>query len=440
MISHQHRVDRRAQEPLDEKRRCLIRADEIAQRSKHRALAEALALAQQSGGRRREPNALSLESVECIHLPLERGVHFVRSEQLGARRRLIACRGRSRGRRPTSSTRRRRDCASSTASRRLHLALDRGQRLGELCAILRQLSTAATVRLSRCATARGRCPRDATDLHIAMMTFRLFSAARICATDCRASSSLRCRRAAFPRPAELLFMECALTRRLPASPSTASPVRLALFASSSARWRRAIALRAVLPTTAISLRICWTCSLARARRSNSVRWASAAADCHAPLRVVRRRGRLLPLQRSRRVRTRSSSQCSSSPRASISRLASAISMVKRRAVSLNTARRVAVAARASGPALNLGMRSSSRWRSTVVSRRPWCGAVATTDAGGFLEQLTRRHVGKSASIILLSMTTPGPTQSVPRNKSECRAAARRAIEEILTSPDREAGV
>ena len=45
-IAHEHRVHRRAEEPLDEQRRRLIRADEIAQRAEHRAVAELFALAQ----------------------------------------------------------------------------------------------------------------------------------------------------------------------------------------------------------------------------------------------------------------------------------------------------------------------------------------------------------------------------------------------------------
>ena len=84
-IAHEHRVHRGAEEALDEQRRRLIGADEIAQRAEHRAVAELLALAQQTRGGGRETDALALERVERVDLALQRRVRLVGAEQLRAR-------------------------------------------------------------------------------------------------------------------------------------------------------------------------------------------------------------------------------------------------------------------------------------------------------------------------------------------------------------------
>ena len=81
-VADENRVDGCAEDSFDEQRRRLIGADEIAQRSKHRAFAELLTLTKQASRGRRESNALSLECIERVDLSLERRVCFVGAEQL----------------------------------------------------------------------------------------------------------------------------------------------------------------------------------------------------------------------------------------------------------------------------------------------------------------------------------------------------------------------
>jgi hypothetical protein len=67
-VAHEHRVHRDAKEALHQRGGIHIGADEIAEWTQHRPLSENAALIEESGSRRREPNALSLESFEGVQL------------------------------------------------------------------------------------------------------------------------------------------------------------------------------------------------------------------------------------------------------------------------------------------------------------------------------------------------------------------------------------
>jgi len=85
-IADEHRVDRGAEEPLDEKGRSLISGYEIAQRPEDGAVTEAIASLEKARCGRRQTDALAFEAFERVHLPLERDKGFVGAKELSSRR------------------------------------------------------------------------------------------------------------------------------------------------------------------------------------------------------------------------------------------------------------------------------------------------------------------------------------------------------------------
>ena len=83
-VAHDHGVHGRSQKALDEERRRCVGADEVRKRAEHRARTKLLTIAQQACGRRGEPDALALESLERAELAVHSGVLFFHPANLGA--------------------------------------------------------------------------------------------------------------------------------------------------------------------------------------------------------------------------------------------------------------------------------------------------------------------------------------------------------------------
>ena len=84
-VAHKHGVHGGAKETFDEQRRRLVSGDEVAQRAENGALAEAVALLQETGGAGRKSDALALETFQCIDLALQCDMGLVGTEQFSAR-------------------------------------------------------------------------------------------------------------------------------------------------------------------------------------------------------------------------------------------------------------------------------------------------------------------------------------------------------------------
>ena len=290
-IAHEHRVHRRAEEPLDEQRRRLIGADEIGQRAEDRAVAELLALAKQSRGGRRESDALALERVERVDLALERRVSVSSARNSSARaaafafaRLAIASRARlrARGRRARRALRApRRRLAGA-----LELARDASRAASASCArsasscssALRQLVAARDARArdrSRRAAARS-CSSRVSALGV------LERGARVARPSARvSSSSLLALRERLARRGEQLRPRTARARSRRCSRSVvtrapyASPSRRSCFGALAARRARCADAPRRRPSRRGSAGRCSRC--ADTSRSSSVRCASAAA-------------------------------------------------------------------------------------------------------------------------------------------------------------------
>jgi hypothetical protein len=68
-VAHHHRVQPRAEEALDERRRVGVGGQEVGEWAQHRAVAEPVALFEQPRRRRRQADAVAFERLEPVDLP-----------------------------------------------------------------------------------------------------------------------------------------------------------------------------------------------------------------------------------------------------------------------------------------------------------------------------------------------------------------------------------
>src|SRR5687768_8489795 len=83
-VSDENRVDSRSEITLDDGCRVCVGADEIAQWTKDRAIAEDAPLLEKSRRRWSESDALSLQTLESIELGAEAGVELFGADQIRA--------------------------------------------------------------------------------------------------------------------------------------------------------------------------------------------------------------------------------------------------------------------------------------------------------------------------------------------------------------------
>jgi hypothetical protein len=92
-ITHHHRVQRGPEVPLHQPRRITVGREEVGERPQHGAVAERVAILEQTLRTGREAHALAFEPLERRDLPFERRMRFHAARQQGARFRIGGARG-----------------------------------------------------------------------------------------------------------------------------------------------------------------------------------------------------------------------------------------------------------------------------------------------------------------------------------------------------------